>query len=191
MSNMQPTRWFVIIAASVLVCATAWATPVDAQGGSVEEMANVIFGGVPDEGHASVVIKDSDETVYWALHVATYLDLKELRMYRIPFASTDVDNVDGALSEGDHEAAFELLLNSMRLDLGAKYVSDVGLDGINDAEVALGSGTTRDRFHRDLFGTAAEADEAYRQWLNRAANVQQARRATTSNVPQAGRATTR
>jgi len=98
--------------------------------------------------------------------VASYLGTPELRAYKVPFsASRDVQPL---LESGDVAAAFEELIGWMRLDLGARYVSDVALDGINDREVQVGQGHLRDRFRSQLFDSHEEADEAYREWLRHA-----------------------
>ena len=103
-----------------------------------------------------------------ALYMSTYLDLKEVRAYVIPFRSADVATVDAALDSGDHETAFASLLSGMRLSLGCRYVSDVNLDGIRDEAVPLGTGSIRDGFHREQFASHQEADRAYREWLQMA-----------------------
>lgn len=171
MRNRLSFRWLAVVAAFTLVGGIAWAGPVDAQDGSVEGTVMTLFDGFPDTGRAALVLKDAGETTYWAFYLATYMEVRELRAYRIPFSNVDVGQIDAALESGDHAEAFELLLHGMRLDLGAKYVSDVNLDGINDEVVPLGSGTMRDRFHHELFSGVDDADAAYRSWLGRALEV--------------------
>ena len=145
-----------------LVCA-----PAVAEDNDIPTMVESIFAGRPAQAFVSIVLNDGARRQYLAFHISTYLDIKELRVYRVPYASADTGTVDAALDQDDHEAAFETLLSGMDLQAGAQYVSDVSLDGIRDVAVPLGSGSLKDNFHRQQFPTHAEADTAYRSWLQR------------------------
>lgn len=152
------------VAAASLLTPGWQATGMDA---TISDSVARIFADRPDSNFVSIVVKDEARSQYLGFYLATYLDLKELRVYVVPFQSADVEAIDAALAAGDHATAFASLLENMRVTLGAKYVSDVNLDGIRDQELPLGNGTIRDNFHRELFATYADADKAYREWLRR------------------------
>ena len=156
------------LAATIVLGLSLVPTTLLAQNADIESMVEQIFMNRPDEPFVSVVVRDAAQWEYLAFHISTYLDVKELRVYIIPFKSTDAEAIDAALAAGEHEVAFQQLIAEMRLDLGARYVSDAGLNGVNDQPVALGSGSLRDNFHREQFGTYEAADKAYRTWLERA-----------------------
>lgn len=144
------------------------APPADGLDATVSDAVASIFANRPDDTFVATVLKDDVEYRYMGFYLATYLDVKELRVYVVPFRGADVEAVDSALAAGDHATAFAALLENMRLEMGARYVSDVGLDGIHDADVPLGNGSIRDRFHSEQFADHAEADAVYRDWLRRA-----------------------
>lgn len=154
----------ILSLASMLLPSPAGAAGVDA----IPTILERIFAGRPEANFMTVVLRDPGRRQYMAFYISTYLDLKEVRVYVIPYRGADVANVDAALDSGDHETAFASLLSGMRLSMGARYVSDVNLDGIRDEAVALGSGTIRDGFHREQFASHEEADRAYREWLQMA-----------------------
>jgi hypothetical protein len=119
------------------------------------------------------VYKDDLERTYLAFYVSTYVDIREVRAYSITFRNvsefTDEQQaIDGFLEAGSYAEAFDGLLGVMRLDLGSQYVSDVGLDGIHEGEVAVGEGHMQDRFHTQVFPDHAAANDAYMHWLERA-----------------------
>ncbi len=157
-----------VIAVLVTASLALSALPASAEDMEVASSVAKIFADRAEESFVAVVIDDSARQLYLAFYISAYLDLKELRAYRIPYASADRPTVDAALAAGDHAAAFTSLLSTMRITLGAQYVSDVGLDGINDEVVKLGEGTIHDGFHREIFADAATADRAYKEWLARA-----------------------
>lgn len=134
----------------------------------IEAAVGKIFAGRPDENFISIVIRDAPGREYLALHLSTYLDVKELRVYVVPFKNADTEAVDAALRNDEHEVAFESLISDMRVHLGARYVSDAGLNGINDQPVPLGTGSLRDNYHSKQFPSHGEADKSYRSWLQRA-----------------------
>lgn len=169
MIDWRSVRGFVAAACTAAACLAAIVAPADAtvQEPTIPEMVRAIFGGeFPDEGQAVRILRDESTNTYYAFYVASYLGTPELRAYKIPFASSR--DVQAQLESGDMAGAFEELIGWMRLDMGARYVSDVALDGINEREVQVGQGHMRDRFHSQLFGSHAEADEAYREWLRHA-----------------------
>lgn len=149
--------------AAALLAGSALAAPVP-QEPTVREIIAAIFDGqIPEEDQAMKIFRDESTNTYYAFYLASYLGTPELRAYMVPFsASTDIQPL---LEAGDLDGAFEELVGWMRLDLGARYVSDVNLDGIRDEEVEVGQGQMRDRFHSQLFASHAEADDAYREWL--------------------------
>ena len=163
----------VLTVFAAIVCLVASAPPAIGQEGDVSELVEQIFEGRPDDNFVSVVVHDEARGMYLGFYRATYLDLQELRAYAVPYRSADQDAINAALNEGDHATAFNSLLEDMRVSLGAKYVSDVNLDGIRDEKVPLGQGSMQDNFHKGLFASHAEADEAYRGWLRRAAELRQ------------------
>lgn len=139
----------------------------------VSAMIDQIFARVPTGDQRSVVYKDDLERTYLAFYISTYVDVREVRAYSITFRNVsefadEQKAIDGFIDSGDYAAAFDGLLSLMRLDLGSKYVSDVGVDGIQDAEVPVGQGHMRDRFHNQVFSDYAAANEAYLHWLERA-----------------------
>ncbi len=153
---------------AVLLATLLFATPAPAEDMEVAAMVAEIFGGEVSAEHGNLVIEDSARKLFWAFHVANYLDVIELRVYMIPYSSAQPSEVRALLSAGDEDGAFENLLASMNLSLGAMFVADVGLNGINEEPVAVGAGQMRDSFHREQFANHAEADKVYRQWLARA-----------------------
>lgn len=161
----------IAVALSMTVTVGALALPAQASDGTVQMMVERIFADRPDTPFVSVVLRDPLNHQYLAFHISTYLDVKELRVYRVPFLGADAEGIDAALAKGDHEAAFQKALTNMRLDLGASYVADVALDGIRDADVPLGSGRMRDNFHRNQFADFAAANAAYEQWLRRGLEI--------------------
>lgn len=146
---------------------SAVALPVQASDAAIPTMVERIFANRPAENFVSVVLRDPANRQYVAFHISTYLDIKELRVYVIPFVGANAEGIDADLAAGDHESAFEKVLTDMRIDLGARYVADVALDGIRDADVPLGQGRMRDNFHRDHFSSFEAANEAYLSWLRR------------------------
>ena len=157
----------LLVAVMLLITAAVTAQPADAADATVEQMVEQLFAERPDDKFVSVVYRDPRQRQYLAFHISTYLDLKELRVYVVPFVGADVDGIDAALEAGDHEVAFQKVIGDLRLDLGAKYVADVALNGIVDEDVPLGSGRMRDNFHQEQFDSFDAADTAYRQWLRR------------------------
>lgn len=157
----------VLVAVMLLLTATVPAQPAAASDATIPQLVEQLFAQRPDDKFVSVVFKDSARRQYLAFHISTYLDLKELRVYVVPFVGADVQGIDTALASGDHEAAFQKVITDLRLDLGAKYIADVALNGIVDEDVPLGSGRMRDNFHRDQFADHAAADAEYREWLRR------------------------
>jgi hypothetical protein len=139
----------------------------------VSAMIDTIFADVPTGDQRVVVLKDDRERVYLAFYVSTYADVKELRAYSITFRNTreyvdEAGAIDASIDSGDYAAAFDNLISVMRLDLGSKYVSDVGLDGVHEGDVAVGAGHMRDRFHKQVFVDYEAANAAYMHWLERA-----------------------
>lgn len=157
----------LLVAVMLLLTAAVPAQPAVASDATIPQIVDQLFAQRPDVKFVSVVLKDTARRQYLAFHISTYLDLRELRVYVVPFVGADVEGIDAALSADDHEAAFQKVITDLRLDLGAKYVADVGLNGILDEDVPLGSGRMRDNFHRDQFADYATADAEYRQWLRR------------------------
>jgi len=160
---------FVMIAAAP---GLAWASGQAADGQVAEKIAT-IFSNVPESDSMSVVIKDDRNRVYLAFYVATYADVKEVRAYSITFRNTneypdELGGIDALIEAGNQAEAFDALIGSMRLDLGSKYASDVGLDGIHDGAVAVGTGSMSDRYHKQQFASFEEANEAYIGWIDRA-----------------------
>lgn len=143
------------------------ALPAQASDATVPSMVARLFADRPDTPFVSLVLRDPANRQYLAYHISTYLELKELRVYRVPFVGADAEGIDAALAKGDHEVAFQKVLTDMRVDLGASYVADVALDGIRDEDVPLGTGRMRDNFHRGQFADFAAADASYLQWLQR------------------------
>jgi len=144
----------------------------------VTSMIDQIFAQVPTGDQRSVVFKDDLERVYLAFYVSTYADIREVRAYSITFRNVnefadEQQAIDGMLEAGDYAGAFDGLLGLMRLDLGSKYVSDVGVDGIHEGDVAVGEGHMRDRFHNQVFTDYASANEAYMHWLERGVALSQ------------------
>ncbi|MGD8328514.1 MAG: hypothetical protein PVJ49_03705 [Acidobacteriota bacterium] len=144
----------------------------------VATMVDQVFAQVPTGDQRSVVFKDDLERTYLAFYISTYADIREVRAYSITFRNvSEFDDeqqvIDSAIAAGNYAEAFDALLSVMRLDLGSQYVSDVGVDGIQDAEVAVGEGHMRDRFHNQVFADYASANEAYLHWLERAIALSQ------------------
>lgn len=159
------------VAGSSLAAAASQAAP-----DKVAAMIDTIFANVPPGDQRSVVYKDDRERVYLAFYISTYAGMKELRAYAITFRNVkefaeEQSAIDGFINGGNYAEAFDLLIGLMRLDLGAKYVSDVGLDGVHEGEVAVGQGHMRDRFHNYVFADHAAANEAYMHWLERAVTL--------------------
>jgi hypothetical protein len=132
--------------------------------GEIVRLAETLFGGIPERGNAHLVVPDRDAAVYFAFFIADWVDLWELRVFRIPMAS--VVGVDEHLAAGDHAAAFTAVLAGV--DRNAPSVADVGLDGISDAGHPIGGGILRDEYDRIHFFSPAQADRVYRRWLRRA-----------------------
>jgi len=169
MRNLSSSsRWFLVAWILVLFAA---ALPAQANDADVPGMVQQIFAARPAQPFVSVVLRDAANHQYLAYHISTYLDVKELRVYVVPFLGADVQAIDAALANGDHEAAFQKIISDMRIDLGAKYVADVGLDGIRDADVQLGQGHMRDNFHREQFADYATANTEYMRWLRRGLQI--------------------
>lgn len=166
-----------LLGASLLSVPTSSGAAASPQGPTeVPVMIETIFAHAPNAEQAAVVVKDERDRVYLAFYRSHYADVAEVRAYAIPFrnvmqSAAEGEAVDAALAAGDAAAAFDLLLRIMRIDLGAQYVSDVGLDGVHEGEVAVGSGHMRDRFHNQVFADHAAADEAYHRWLERAVEL--------------------
>ena len=156
---------------TVLLATLLLAFPAVAEDKEVAALVAEVFDGEVSAEHGNVVLEDTARKVFWAFHVANYLDVIELRVYMIPYASADPSAVRSMLDAGDSEGAFESLLSSMNLSLGAMFVADVGLNGIHEEPVAVGAGQMRDSFHREQFADHAEADKTYRQWLDRAVTL--------------------
>lgn len=152
---------------SISLAVGAVALPVQASDATIPSMVERIFADRPDDRFVSVVLRDPANRQYVAFHISTYLDIKELRVYVIPFVGANSEGIDADLARGDHEAAFQKVLTDMRIDLGARYVADVALDGIRDADVPLGQGRMRDNFHHEQFDSYDAANEAYMSWLQR------------------------
>ena len=157
----------LLVAVALLLPAVVPAQSAQASDATIAQMVETIFAQRPAENFVSVVLRDPAKRQYLAFHISTYLDIKELRVYIVPFVGADVEAIDAALAKNDHEVAFQKVISDLRLDLGAMYVADVALNGIVDEEVPLGSGRMRDNFHRDQFADHAIADGEYRQWLRR------------------------
>jgi hypothetical protein len=156
---------------TVLLATLLLAFPAAAEDKEVAALVAEVFDGEVSAEHGNVVIEDTARKLFWAFHIANYLDVIELRVYMIPYASADPSAVRSMLSAGDSEGAFESLLSSMNLSLGAMFIADVGLNGIHEEPVAVGAGQMRDSFHRQQFADHAAADKTYRQWLDRAVTL--------------------
>ena len=165
MSRLHRNPLLILVVFSAALLLVAPASAVDAE---VPEMVAEIFGGEVSVEHANVVIEDTARRLFWAFHIANYLDVIELRVYLIPYASANPVEVRALIDAGDDDGAFGSLLASMNLSLGAMFVADVGLNGIHEEPVPVGAGQMRDSFHREQFADHAEADKVYRQWLTRA-----------------------
>jgi len=153
---------------AVFLATLLLAFPATAEDKEVAAVVAEIFDGEISPEHGNIVLEDSARKLFWAFHVAQYLDVIELRVYMIPYESADPNAVRSMLDAGDPDGAFESLLSSMNLSLGAMFLADVGLNGIQEEPVAVGAGQMRDSFHREQFTSHAEADKTYRQWLDRA-----------------------
>lgn len=139
----------------------------------VAVMVDQIFADVPAAEPRVIVLRDDREGAYLAFYVSTYAEVREVRAYSVTYRNiTDfVDEkeaIDKLIDAGNYAEAFDTLLGLMRLDMGSRYVSDVGVDGIHEGEVAVGEGRMRDRFHTQVFADHAAANEAYMHWLERA-----------------------
>lgn len=167
MSKSRNVRDLIAAGCMVVAFLAATVAPAPAQEPTVRELVRAIFDGeLPEAGQDMRIVRDDRASTYYAFYVAIYAGTPELRAYKVPFsASRDIQQL---MESGDVAAAFEELIGWMRLDEGARYVSDVGLDGINDREVQVGQGQMRDRFHAQLFESHEAADEAYREWLRQA-----------------------
>ena len=142
----------------------------------IAAMVDQIFANVPTGDQRAVVYRDDLERVYLAFYISTYADVRELRAYAITFRNVrefvdEQKEINTFVDAGNHAEAFDGLLSLMRLDLGSQYVSDVGIDGISDAEVAVGQGHMKDRFHKQVFADNASANAAYLHWLERAVAI--------------------
>jgi hypothetical protein len=166
-TQLPVTSTVSLVAVVLLFVAAVPAMPAQANDATIAQMVETIFAQRPADKFVSVVLKDDARRQYLAFHISTYLDVKELRVYIVPFLGANAEGIDAALAKGDHEGAFQKVITDMRLDLGAKYVADVGLNGILDEAVPLGAGSMRDNFHRDQFADHATADVEYRAWLKR------------------------
>lgn len=165
----------ILLLVGVAGSGLAWAagqTPND----EVAGMLDTIFAPVAPPEQAAVVYKDDLERVYLAFYMSTYADVKEVRAYKITFRNVsefaeEQSAIDAMIAAGNHAEAFDGLIGVMRLDLGSQYVSDVGLDGVHDGEVAVGAGSMQDRFHTEVFADHATANAAYLGWLERAVEL--------------------
>lgn len=144
--------------------AVSEAGPRPASQETISDLASRLFDGLPESDHLHLVVIDDRERVYLAFHLSSWVGVSELRAYWIPKA--EARDVSEEVAAGDHSTAFEMLVNEF--GPRSKYVSDIGLDGINSEEVAVGVGRLQDYFSLRQFDTAAEADVAYREWLERA-----------------------
>lgn len=162
----MPAPRRTLLLTAVMLCLPL--VSASAQEGNVSALVEQLFAGAPDDSFVAVVVDDPEQQRYLAFYISKYLELRELRAYVVPYGSADTAIVNQALARGEDATAFTSLLSTMRLSLGAKYVSDVNLDGVNEAVVSLGEGTIRDGFHSELFADHATADAAYRGWLARA-----------------------
>lgn len=123
-----------------------------------------LFGSLPESGEQNyLVLVDERDRVYLAFYLAGWMGEHELRAYSIPF--DEVGELDRDLAGEDPRAAFTTLLDAM--GPASRYISDVGLDGIRDEEVQVGTGRLRDYFSRNHFASHAEAHAAYEEWLER------------------------
>ena len=161
-----------ILVVSVAAPGLVWASS-QATSDQVSELVTDIFANVPDIDPKSIVIKDNRNRAYLAFYLSKYADVLEVRAYSITFRNTgeypeELGNIDTLIAEGRHGQAFDALIGVMRLDLGSMYVSDVGLDGIHEGDVAVGEGSMRDRYHNQQFASHEEANTAYLEWLARA-----------------------
>ena len=164
-----------ILVMGVAAPGLAWASG-QATDGQVAEKVATIFANVPESDSMSVVIKDDRNRNYLAFYVATYADVKEVRAYSITFRNTneypeEMGGLDALIEAGNHAEALNVLIGALRLDLGSKYASDVGLDGVHDGAVAVGAGSMSDRYHKQQFASFEEANEAYLEWLDRAVTL--------------------
>jgi hypothetical protein len=149
------------------------ATPNQSAPDTVVAMVDQVFADVPEGEQPIAIFKDDIQRVYLAFYMSTYADVKELRAYAITFRNVnefvaDTNALDELLAQGQLAEAFDGLLAMMRLDRGSQYVSDVGLDGVHEGDVAVGQGFMRDRFHDQVFAGYSEANEAYMKWLAQA-----------------------
>lgn len=165
----------ILLVVGVLGSSLAWAaSPAPSQ--DVASMLETIFAPVAPAEQTAVVYKDDRERVYLAFYMSTYADVKEVRAYAITYRNLsefadEQASVDELIASGNHAEAFGSLLDVMRLDLGSKYVSDVGLDGVHEGSVAVGEGSMQDRFHNQVFADHAAANAAYMRWLERAVTL--------------------
>jgi len=166
-NQLLSTSTALLVAVALLLPVVLPAPSAHASDATIAGIVETIFAQRPDDKFVSVVLRDPARRQYLAFHISTYLDIRELRVYIVPFVGADVAAIDTALAAGDHEVAFQKVISDLRLDLGAKYVADVALNGIVDEDVPLGSGRMRDNFHRDQFADHAIADGEYRKWLRR------------------------
>jgi hypothetical protein len=148
---------------------TTGQSPNDEVAGMLER----VFAPVAPPEQSAVVYKDELERVYLAFYMSTYAEVREVRAYAISFRNLaefteEQSAIDGMLAAGAHAEAFDGLIGIMRLDLGSKYVSDVGLDGVHEGTVTVGTGSMQDRFHRQVFADHAAANAAYMHWIERA-----------------------
>lgn len=166
-----------LLGSSLLAVPASVAAPAPQESPSeVATMIDAIFAPASADDQVAVVLKDERERTYLAFYRSRYADVEEVRAYSIPFrnvtqSEADQNAIDAALETGNAAGAFDTLLRVMRLDLGAQYVSDVGLDGVHEGDVAVGDGAMRDRFHNQVFADYAAANEAYRHWLERAVEL--------------------
>lgn len=168
------TRPLALAFALALLPALATATPqqraIVRESGPEVEVAEIVrlvealFGGIPEAGNRHLVVPDDNAGVYFAFYLTDWLEVRELRAFRIP--KTSVMGVDTHLAAGDHAAAFTAVLAGV--DRDSPSVADVGLDGIGGPGHRIGSGILRDEFDRIHFFSAGQADRAYRRWLRRA-----------------------
>ncbi len=145
-------------------------SPNDEVAGLIER----VFAPAGSTEQTAVVYKDDLERAYLAFYMSTYADVREVRAYSITFRNVaefvdEQSAIDDLLAAGEHAEAFDGLLALMRLDLGSQYVSDVGLDGVHDGTVTVGTGSMQDRFHQQVFADHDAANTAYMHWLQRAA----------------------
>lgn len=131
---------------------------------TIPELVSRLFDGLPDSDHQHLVVVDDRDRVYLAFHVSNWVGVTELRAYWIPKA--EASDISEALEAEDYTGAFAVLVNEF--GPRSKYVSDIGLDGINEEEVEVGVGRLKDYFSLRQFESTEEADTAYREWLERA-----------------------